>query len=71
MTAFGIYERQNLAMVNIELARILQADREREIEAGLRHHRLLRPPESTDTTTADRRPIRPAQRAASSGALSR
>jgi hypothetical protein len=71
MTSFGIYGRQNLVMFNIELARILQADREREIEAGLRHRRLLRSVDPTETTSADRRPIRPTQRPASTGALSR
>jgi hypothetical protein len=71
MTDLGIYERQNAVMVNIELARIIQADREREIEAGLRHRRLLRPADSTETAHADRRPIRPTQRPASTAALSR
>jgi hypothetical protein len=56
MTGFGIYERHNGGMVNIELARILQADREREIEAGLRQRRLLRPVDSTDATGVERRP---------------
>jgi hypothetical protein len=71
MTDFDIYEPENVVMVNIELARILQADREREIEAGLRHRRLLRAIDSTKTASADRRPIRAAQRTASTGALSR
>jgi hypothetical protein len=71
MTSFGIYGRQNLAMMNIELVRILQADREREIEAGLRHRRLLRQVDSPETASADRRSIRPTQRPASTGALSR
>jgi hypothetical protein len=71
MTGFGIYERQNAGMMNIELARIIQADRDREIEAELRQRRLLRPAESTEIARADRRPIRPTQRPASTAAFSR
>ena len=55
MTEFGIYDRQNDVMVNVELARILQADREREIEAALRKRRLLRPADSTDNAFVERR----------------
>jgi len=58
-------------MLNIELARILQADREREIAAALRHRRLLRPVETTDAAPAVTRSMRPTQRPASTGALSR
>ena len=71
MTDFGIYVRQNRGMVNIELARILQADRERDIEAGLRKRRLIRTADSTDSAGAERPSIRPTQRPASTGALSR
>jgi hypothetical protein len=61
-------------MINIELARILLADREREIEAALRARRQRR----TDDTAPvgqrdarDSRELRPTQRPASSGAASR
>jgi hypothetical protein len=70
MTSFGIYGRQNVDMLNFELARILQADREREIEAALRNRRLSRPAE-TDAVLAPSRSLRPTQRPASTGALSR
>lgn len=36
-----MYRRQTAGMMNIEFARILQADREREIEAAIRARRLL------------------------------
>ena len=69
-----MYARQDRRMLNIELARILLADREREIEAALRARRLRR----TDETAAvdqvnarDSRDVRLAQRPASSGAVSR
>jgi hypothetical protein len=64
-------------MMNIELARILLADREREIEAALRVRRQRR---IDDTAAADQheprrwfrpRGFRPTQRPASSGAGSR
>jgi hypothetical protein len=71
MTEVGIYERQNTVMLNFELARIIQADREREIEAGLRKSRLLRAADSTEDVRGDRRPILPTQRRASTGAVSR
>jgi hypothetical protein len=70
MTGFGIYDRQNMGMLNFELARILQADREREIEADLRTRRVLRPAE-TDAVRPAGRSMRPTQRPASTGALSR
>lgn len=68
MTGFGRYGGQTMTMMNIELARILQNEREREIEADLRNRRLLHP---TDVGQPSRRivpRIRPAQRPASSGA---
>lgn len=71
MTSFGIYDRQNLTMLNIELARILQADREREIKVTIRNRQLLRSADTTDATPAASRSMRPAQRPASTGALSR
>ena len=41
MTAFDMYARDTRRMMNIEFARIIQAEREREIEADLRRRRLL------------------------------
>jgi hypothetical protein len=61
-------------MLNIELARTIQADREREIEADVRSRRLLGIDRSMAVAKpADRsRPtIRQGQRPASSGAVSR
>jgi hypothetical protein len=61
-------------MMNIELARILLADREREIEAALR---VRRQRQTDDTAAADQRDprdvreFRPTQRPASTGATSR
>ena len=69
-----MYTRHDGPMMNIELARILLADREREIEAALRVRRQLR---TDDTVAVDQRDarnsrgFRPTQRPASSGAVSR
>jgi hypothetical protein len=41
MTGFGRYARDTVGMFNIELARIMQAEREQEIQAELRRRRLL------------------------------
>jgi len=41
MTAFGRYTPDTVAMFNIELARIIQAEREQEIQDALRRRRLL------------------------------
>jgi hypothetical protein len=71
MTSFGMYERQNEHMLNFELARIIQADREREIEAGLRQKRILRSIKTPDTTRQQSPSIRPTQRPASTAAVSR
>jgi hypothetical protein len=71
MTSFGMYERQNEHMLNIELARIIQADREREIEAGLRRERILRSIKTQDATRRQSPSIRPTQRPVSSAAVSR
>jgi hypothetical protein len=73
MTGYGIFKLQNRVMLNIELARIIQADREREIEARLRDIRNLRPSESTYVQRSARQPIRPNpdQRPASTAAFSR
>jgi len=65
-----MYDGQNRRMMNIELARIIQADREREIQAELRARRLLRPVDTGDAALRVIR-IRPAQRPASTGAASR
>jgi hypothetical protein len=66
-----MYDRQNRRMMNIELARILQAEREREIETELRTRRLLRSSETTESTPDSSRSMRRPQRAASTGATSR
>ena len=42
MTAFGMFPRDTSDMFNIELARIIQTEREQEIQAELRRRRLLR-----------------------------
>jgi hypothetical protein len=74
MTRSGMYRRQDRRMMNIELARILLADREREIEAALRVRRQLR---TDDTAVADQhdrrdsREFRSTQRPASTGATAR
>ena len=41
MTGFGRYARETVGMFNIELARVIQAEREQEIQAELRRRRLL------------------------------
>src|SRR5690349_813708 len=41
MTGFGKYARDTVGMFNIELARIIQTEREQEIQAELRRRRLL------------------------------
>jgi hypothetical protein len=41
MTGFGRYARDTTGMFNIELARIIQVEREQEIQAELRRRRLL------------------------------
>ncbi len=66
-----MYGGQTDRMMNIELARILQADREREIEVELRNRRLLRSAETTESTTDTGRTTRRPQRAVSTGATSR
>jgi hypothetical protein len=71
MTSFGMYERQNEHMLNIELARIIQADREREIEARMRLKRILRSTETPDTNSRQSPSIRQTQRPASTAAVSR
>lgn len=73
MTGSGMYGRQTDGMMNIELARILQEDREREIAADMRVRRLLRPTDANPTPTR-REPCaetRPLQRRPSTGAAAR
>ena len=41
MTAFGMYARHTQPMMNLELARIIQMEREREVQGELRRRRLL------------------------------
>jgi hypothetical protein len=66
MTAFDMYARDTRRMMNIELARVIQAEREREIQAELRRRRLLT---GDDGTVESRRdvaaPARRLQRPAS------
>ena len=57
--------------MNIELARILQTDREREIEQELRIRRLLRPAETTESNRSASAPAARLQRPASGAAASR
>ena len=71
MTGFGMYDRQNEPMMNFELARILQNEREREIEMELRTRRLLRSAETPESIPDTSRAIRRPQRAASTGPTSR
>jgi hypothetical protein len=74
MTSFDMYDRQTRRMFNIELARVIQEDREREIAADLRTRRLLQPTESIEAIEVRRDPClepRPVQRPASTGAASR
>jgi hypothetical protein len=71
MTGFGMYDRQTDPMMNIELARILQNDREREIEQELRVRRLLRSAETTESSRDDSRPAARVQRPASGAAVCR
>jgi hypothetical protein len=70
MTSSGMYDSKNGRMMNIELARILQAEREREIEMELRTRRLLRSAETTESIPDTSRSMRRPQRA-STGATSR
>jgi hypothetical protein len=71
MTSFGRYDRQAVGMMNIELARILQDDREREIEASLRTRRILRPTETPEPNPPAPRTIHRTHRPMSTGAASR
>jgi len=66
-----MYGGQTDRMMNIELARILQAEREREIEMELRTRRLLQSAETTESIPDTSRAFRRTQRRASSGAASR
>ena len=71
MTSFDMYDRQTDGMMNIELARILQEDREREIAADIRARRLLQPRESTAPRRDPCAETRPLQRRTSTGAATR
>jgi hypothetical protein len=71
MTDFGMYGRHTDRMWNIELGRIIQEDREREIAAGMRLRQLTRPAESDQKSDAPIARPRGAQRPASTGAASR
>lgn len=54
MTTFDIYRRDTGGMLNNELAKILQADREREIEGQLRNRRFLAKAKNTVTERGSR-----------------
>lgn len=71
MTGFGMYDRQTDGMLNIELARIIQEDRERQIAADLRTRRLLQPSEPTVARRDPCLEARPLPRRASTGAAAR
>ena len=71
MTGSGMYGRQDEHMMNIELARILQNERERDIEAELRIRRLLRPVEATESGRDAPKAIGRLQRPASGAAVCR
>jgi hypothetical protein len=71
MTGFGRYARQTTGMMNIEMARILQEEREREIAATLRAREVLRTTTAEEPNTPAPRTIRRTQRPASTGAVSR
>jgi hypothetical protein len=71
MTGFGMYDCKTRTMMNLELARIIQADREREIESELRTRRLLRNDHAGDAARPAKAEPRPVHRPASTGATSR
>ncbi len=71
MTCSGMYDGHTQLMLNIEFARLLQADREREIETELRTRRLLRPSDAVEPRRDVSRDARTIQRRVSSGASSR
>ena len=71
MTSFGMYDCETRRMMNLELARIIQADREREIESELRTRRLLRKDDIGDGRQPAKPDRRPVHRPASTGASSR
>ena len=72
MTCSGMYDGHTQHMLNIELARIIQADREREIETeSLRTRRLLPPSDAPDTSRVVSRNGRITQRPAPPRASSR
>lgn len=71
MTSFGMYDCQTPLMMNLELARIIQADREREIESELRIRQLLRNDNVGDAARPAKGGRRPVHKPASTGAASR
>jgi hypothetical protein len=71
MTAFGMYDRQTDGMWNIELGRIIQEDREREIQAEIRLRGLIHRTEPRDAERVLASRSRKVQRPASTGAPSR
>lgn len=71
MTRIGRYDWQNPGMDLIELARTIQADRNRAIAAETRRRRLMDTTEATAPAAPAARPISTPQRPASTGVLSR
>jgi hypothetical protein len=71
MTGFGMYDVHTGRMWNIELARIIQEEREREIVASVRRRQLARPDHLAETPNVPVARTRRVQRPASTSAVSR
>ena len=71
MTGFGMYDGHTGRMWNIELARIIQEEREREIVASVRRRQLTRPDHLAATPNVPVARTRRVQRPASTSAASR
>jgi hypothetical protein len=71
MTRIGRYGWQTRHMELIELARTIQADRNRAIATETRRRQLMAATDSTPQVAPAARPVSSRQRPASSGALSR
>ena len=71
MTGIGRYTCKTWGMEMIELARTIQADRNRSIATETRRRQLLATTTVTPQVAAATRPVSSPQRPASTGALSR
>ena len=71
MTRIGRYGWQTTDMDLIELARTIQADRNRAIATETRRRQLMAATDSTAQVAPAARPVSSPQRPASTGALSR